>query len=165
MRNKEISWGYASSSSSTNYERWQYGTHMALRLQKLLVKAMGRELNRPLEPAFRTTTFVMNPHGIALHSHIYHLEPEEKAHNTDIIEAYKQSIHLGQKLENSLRRLLNAAETDSEAIYVINGLYGDETEIGDEWIPNEFKEMCATETCRDSARELGLLVILHGGTL
>jgi hypothetical protein len=165
MRNKEIKWGYASSLSASNYERWQYGTHMTRKLQVLLVKALGRELDRPLEPAFRTATFVMNPHGVALHSHIYHLEPEEEANCAEIIEAYKQSLQLGQKLENSLRRVLNAAETDHEAIYAIDGLYGEHTELVEEWIREDFKQACATETYRDSARELGLLVILHGGTV
>ena len=165
MRNKEISWGYAIGSSASKYERWQYGTHMTLRLQKLLVKAMGRELCRPLEPAFRTATFMMNPHGVALKSHVYHLEPEEESAQKEIIEAYRQSIELGQKLENSLRRVLNAAETTHEQLYAINNLYGDSTEVADEWISDEFKTMCDAETYRDSARELGLLVILHGGTL
>lgn len=165
MRNKEISWGQASNPSTSNYDRWRYGTHMVTRLQKLLVKAIGRELNRPLEPAFRTATFMMNPHGVSLNSAVHHLEPDEQEHCAEIIEAYKQSIALGQKLENSLRRVLNAAETSHESIYAINGMYGEYTEVEPDWIREEFKELCEQEIYREYAKQLGLMVVLHGGSL
>lgn len=165
MQNKEITWGRASSASASKFDRWRYGTHMTLRLQKLIVKAVGRELSRPLEPAFRTATFVMNPHGVALHSHIYHLEPEEEIQCAELMDAYKQSIDIGRLLENSLRRVLNAAETDHEALYAINGMYGEHTEVEPDWIREDFKKLCTEEKYKDYAKQLGLLVVLHGGSL
>lgn len=144
--------------------KYEYGTHVGIRVQRILVKHMAEALGYPLEAGFIDSSHsIFNPNNMWNHE-LRHLDVDETKAISVLKETYLHVSEVNRKLGHKIRVCLNKAETDYEAMYVVNGLYN-ETKNIDEFVEQEFKDFCAKQDYQPLANELATLLVLHGGAL
>lgn len=154
----------ATNPSASKMCKYEYGTHVGIRVQRILVKHMAEALGYPLEAGFidfhgRT----LNPNHLWDHD-LRRLEEDETKAISMLTETFFHVKTVNNLLGHRLRICLNKAETNYEAMYVVNGLYNETKDI-DDFVEKEFKDFCTKQDYQPLANELATLLVLHGGAL